>query len=232
MDKHTLAELAKRTQGDGLLDIVNPLVHDNPILEDAPFYPANNVDFHVMAKAIKLAKGGTIELNEGAPKGFSQTKDYVKPVVRYEFFSDLDEALVDKAPSPTRYRYDEDNLNIEGIRQDWNANQFLYGSRALNPRDMQGIMSRYNSLAMANVHDAGAAGGSSMLIIEYGPKTVFFAYPQNNPSLGIQRNDKGRVRTEPEAGKVLYLYETQMLVEAALYACRTTAPCSASPTSP
>lgn len=216
INQHTLVELAKRVQGLNLLDIVNPLVERNPILEDAPFFPANNVDFHVIAKALKLAKGGTRGYNEGAPVGFSQVTDLVEPVVRYEFFSDLDEALVNKAPNKLQYRYDEDNLSMEGIRQDWNGNQFLYGNRSLAPRDMNGLMSRYNALSMANVADGGAAGGSSLLILGWGRNGIYFAYPQGSATMGIQRNDRGLQRTTPESGKVLNVYETQMVVEAAL----------------
>jgi hypothetical protein len=214
----TLVELAKRTNNKDVLEMANPLAERNEILQDAYWVEANQKASHVGTKVIKLASGTWRRANQGAAAGNNVTKQHTEGIGRLELFSDIDEAILDISGSKkAAIRSGEDKLTLEGLGQD--LSEAIYnGSLSDDPEKFDGLVTRYNVLADANVYDAGGSGSdtTSLFIIEWGPMSCHMIYPEGTP-VGLSFEDKGKVRIVPTAGTAYYAYETQFVAHAGLY---------------
>lgn len=213
---HTFVELAKRTNNKELLDIAEVLDEENEIIADAIWHEANLLAGH---KHTRRAYVGTSsddafrDINDGVSPSVMQTEQYVEPIGLMEDRSEIDEALVDLAPNPQQYRYEEDIAHIEGMAQKFAYNVFN-GDSSSNTKCPDGLITRYNTLSLGNVWDCGGSGGdtTSVFLIQWGPKGVFFVYPRNSPNMGVEMNDLGKqlITTTAPARYLAYMTQFKM----------------------
>jgi hypothetical protein len=208
----TLAELANRTHNKQIIDMVNELTKTIPVLEDAKFSEANDLTAHYSTKVVSLPSASLRAANQGVVPTAGQTKQIVDHICSIEDLSEVDEYLVDKAPDPQTFRFNEDLLHMEGMRQKYGS-QYFYGSRINDIKEIDGLHTRYGSLSLPNVRSCGGTGSdvSSLWFVGHGANRVFNVYPLGGGSKIIQRIDKGLelVIVNTTTGEKLYKYITQ-----------------------
>jgi hypothetical protein len=214
-DQLTLVELAKRTNNKQMLDIAEVLDKKVPMLRDAVWLEANQLTGHVINRRTYLPTGTFRGVNEGVPKSASQTKQITEPIGRLEDRSEVDEYLIDLAPNPKEFRYDEDIAHVEGLAQTM-GDAILYAALATDPLKFDGIQTRYDALSLANVWDNGDASSgavTSAYLIQWGKRKAHFVYPRNLMNEFIRMVDKGQQLVEDgiTAGNKFWAYVTQFV---------------------
>jgi hypothetical protein len=214
----TLIELAKRTNNQDVLEIANVLSKNNDLLQDALYVEANQKLSHIGTKVTALPTGTFRRANEGVTPSTASTRQHAEPICRVEDFSDIDEAILDlEGDKKKAVRSEEDKLHIEGIGQSI-ATAIVYGNLSTDPEKIDGLATRYDALADANVLGAGGSGGdtTSLWIIEWGTRACHLIYPKGS-NVGLSFEDKGKVRTNPSSTTVMYAYETQFVAQFGLF---------------
>jgi len=197
-DQLTLVELAKRTNNKKMLAIAEVLDKKVPMLRDAVWVEANQLTGHVINQRTYLPTGSFRQVNKGVPKSASQTKQITESIGLIEDRSEVDEYLIDLAPNPKEFRYDEDIAHVEGLAQTM-GDAVLYKSLAAEPLAFDGFQVRYNALSKANVWDCGDATGDSVTsayLMQWGKRKVHFVYPRNAMNDFIKMIDLGKMLVE------------------------------------
>jgi len=213
MAELTLVDLAKRTNNKDMLPIVEVLVKKMPMLKDGPWVEANQLTGHVHARRVYISTGEFRAVNQGVAKSITQVGQFTEHIGMLEDRSEIDEALVDLAPAPKQFRYDEDIGHVEGLGQTM-ANSLLYASLAATPLQFDGIATRYDTLANVNVWgngDASANSVTSAYIVQWGNRKVHFIYPRNMMDTFVKMIDKGLLLVEDgiTAGDKFWAWVTQ-----------------------
>ena len=206
----TFVELAKRTNNKETLEIATVLAKLTPVIGDATWVEANQLTSHVHNREERLAGTGTWrDINEGVAPTAGQTQQITEQIGYLEDRSEIDERLVELAPEPQAFRFNEDLLHMRGLAQTIET-AFWYGSRATAPKTINGFTTRYNGLSLTpdNVQTAGSsATNTSVWIIKWGMNSVYNIYPRNSKTLGIERNDKGLELITTNVANATRLYE-------------------------
>lgn len=180
-DYHTLVEMAKRTDPQGnSAELINILAESNPMLEEAHWEQANDLNSHEFTQVIELPSGDFGRINKGIAYSAGRTKQVVEPICEITDAYCVDDRLLKMAPSPQEYLAKEAALHVEGLGQ--TAHQtLLYGNRGTNPDAINGFMTRYNSLSQTDsVINGGGSGAdlSSILVVNWGRDSAYLAYPR------------------------------------------------------
>lgn len=214
-----IVELAKRTSGQRMLVIANPLAKIHDAMNDAVWGEANNPGFHVHNRTVALPSGTWRGINEGSAGTAGQTKQITETIGLYEALNPIDEALIKLASDPIMFRMQEDKLFLEGMGNGFMSGIF-YNDKTATPQAFNGLFSRdeYNALSAANVSGGGGTGSNTMsiVIIEWGYDGVWFAYPAGRPNSAIHMMDNGRQSKLDSNSRKFYVYETQFDINAAL----------------
>lgn len=197
----TLVELAKRTLNKNVLEIAEVLAQQNDFIKDAIWQESNQLFSHKHVRRLVLPRGGSRRLNKGYPTKASQTIDVIEDIGMFGTYSEIDKDIVDSNANPQEFRWSEDTAHLEGLSQDF-ADAFVYGDRTITPEDINGVVTRYNSLSNGNVWGAGGTGSNltSILIIQWAKNKVFLTYPRGSETIGINHRDLAEVTLEDENG--------------------------------
>jgi hypothetical protein len=203
----TLVELAKRTNNKQLLEIAEVLSETLPVVENAPWYEANQKVSHLHNRRAAIPEGTWRAVNEGIGSTSSQTEQYVEPIGLLEARSEIDEYEVSIAPNPKQFMNQENLAFIEGMSQQI-EDAFFYGSRASTPNGIDGLVTRYSDLSLENVYDCGDSTGSSVTsayIVQWGPKGVYLVYPRGSKTAGVQAKYLGKMLVTDGGGSNQFL---------------------------
>lgn len=210
--QYTLLNLAMGVNNKQLLDIVQNLVEVNDVVKDSVWQEANQLTSHVIQRAAALPTGSLRSINDGVDAEVVQTEDVVEYLSLIESRSEIDEYLIDLAPEPKKFRYQRDMLHMEGMTQKL-AYYMFYGNHASDPKQFDGLAVRMNDTDQAVCPNVWNNGGSSTLtslyIVQWGLDGVYMVYPRNNKTLGIQKNDLGKLLLAGANSKNLLKYVTQ-----------------------
>jgi hypothetical protein len=190
-----MAEWAKRQADGKTVELVNTLVELQPGINDFPWLEANQQINHLFTKVTTLPSGTWRKINDGASKSSGQTKQETERISILESWSQVDAALVDMAPDPAQFRWQEDQLFLEGLGQTFF--DALFKDINSDPEKFSGFASRYNALnATVNVAGTGGTGSdlTSIWIVQLGPNAVHMVFPKGNKQVGIDVQDKGIVQ--------------------------------------
>ena len=213
----TLVEVAKRTGMDGnILVTANNLSKINRMLQDAPWLPCNNLTTHIHNVTLSEPSAEARAYNEGTASGAGTTKNIEEPTEMLEKYSVVDQALIDIYPEAMRaqMRSQEETIFMRGLAKSM-ATNVVYGNRADDLRNINGLTQRYNALTLPNVQDGGDSGSTStsVWLIQWGPDKVFFCYPSSSSTLGISANDLGIDTVKDSGGtKEFQAYRTHFKV--------------------
>jgi hypothetical protein len=206
----TFVELAKRTDNKKLLTIAEILDKRNDLFQDAVWREGNQLTGHKHTQRAALATGTWRDINAGVSPTASQTQQITEPIGLLEARSEVDEELVRISPNPKQFRYEEDIAHVEGLGQTA-VTAFLYGNLAVAPSGIQGIATRYNLLANANVWGAGGTTGTAVYFIQWGNDAVHLIYPRGGANRMVEMNDKGLELITTTAPARFYAWVTQFI---------------------
>lgn len=220
MAQLTLVDLAKRTNNKMMLDIAEVLDKKVPMIKDGPWVEANQLTGHVFPRRVNLPSGTFRAVNQGVAKTITQVGQFTEHIGRLEDRSDVDEWLVDLAPNPKQFRYDEDIGHVEGLSQTM-ADVLLYASLAATPLRFDGIATRYGLKTNPNVWDCGdtdAGKVTSAYLVQWGNRKVHFIYPRNARDSFVRMEDKGKILLEDGVtpGDKLWYWVTQFVISMGL----------------
>lgn len=209
---YTLLDLAKATNNKEVLDVVDVLSKRLSTVKDAAWTEANQLTGHVFQRAESEGTATWRDVNEGVNPSASHTGQVTEPIGYLEGRSEVDELLVKLNPNPKKFRYDRDNMNAKGIGKQIETAVF-YGNRSSDPSSVTGLQPRFNDTDLENVFDAGGSSAlTSVYLVKWGvDEGVYFVYPRNSKTVGIERNDKGLELITTTGSKRLYMWVTQFI---------------------
>lgn len=204
-DRLTLLELAKRSNLESLMTIIEVLDKTNEWLQDAIWLPANQSMSHITTQRTSLPSGTWRKLNEGVAPESSSTKQITEGIGVLEAYSRVDKLLISLSSNPDQFRSGEDKAFIEGLGQNLSNVMFresgtvAYGDISLNPERFNGFPRRLDDVGLTEVTDHGSAhtsGCTSIYIIQWGENKVHMCYPKGSPSMGVVHENLGEQTIE------------------------------------
>jgi len=212
----TIGELTKQLEPDGTLAAVGQLLSEtNEVLDDMPFYEANETTSHTHTIDATLPEGTWRKLNYGIRPTKGSTAQVSDTIGLLEGRSEVDKVLARMSRDIAQFRLNEDKRFLEGMNQQL-ADALFYGDLVSNPAGFLGLSPRYDVLGTpANkpqANDFGmdhvlSGGGStadsqaSIWLVGWGEMSVFGIYPKGSKA-GIETEDLGEIDCRDAEGKV------------------------------
>lgn len=212
----TLSELTKQLEPDGTLaDVASILDETNPILEDMPFYEANETTSHTHTVDASIPEGTWRRLNYGIRPKKGTTAQVSDTIGLLEQRSEVDVVLARMSRDVAQYRLNEDRRVIEGLNQQL-ADMLFFGDPAVTPEGYLGLQPRYDNLGQPAGKPAGnthgmdhvlSAGGStadsqsSIYLVGWGENSVFGIFPKGSTA-GLENQDLGEIDCRDADGGV------------------------------
>jgi len=199
----TLLDIAKRTGPDGLIaNVVEALTKENALLKDATWREGNLPTGHRVSARTGLPSVYWRRFNEGIAPSKSRVDNYDESIGMLEGMSVVDCEEANLNGNEAAFRASEDMSFMSSMNNEAESS-FLYGSALTKPEQPNGIIPRYNSLTTgygpSQVIDASRVSGvstatgtdqSSILLVNWHPKTVYGIYPKGSTA-GITPHDMG-----------------------------------------
>lgn len=212
----TLSELTKQLGPDNKLAPVAEILNEtNPILDDMPFYEANETSSHTHVVDASIPEGTWRKLNYGIKPVKGTTKQVSDTIGLLEGRSECDVVLARMSKDVAKFRMNEDRRFLEGLNQQL-ADTVFYGDDVNTPEGFLGLAPRYdvlgqpankpsaNTQGMDHVLTLGGATAdkqSSIYLVGWGENSVFGIYPQGSPA-GLERQDLGEIDCRDADGGV------------------------------
>ena len=212
----TLSVLTKQLDPDGTLGDVGELLNEtNEILDDMPFYEANETTSHTHTVDATIPSGTWRKLNYGIKPKHGTTAQVSDTIGLLEQRSEVDVVLARMSKDVAKFRMNEDRRIIEGLNQQL-ADMLFYGDSVTTPEGFLGVAPRYdvlgqpagkptaNTQGMDHVLSLGgttAAKQSSIYLVGWGENSVFGIYPQGSKA-GLENQDLGEIDCRDADGGV------------------------------
>lgn len=191
----TLADIAKRTDPNGASPVIAELLsQSNEMLTDMVWKEGNLPTGERLTKRTSLPGVSWRALNAGVATTKSTTAQVDEACGILEAYSELDIDVAKLNGNTAAHRLSEDQAFIEAMNQEMQSTA-LYGNPAVDPKKPMGFMPRYSvvSAANPNVIDAGGASGAtntSILLVGWGPQTVYGIFPKGSKA-GLEVENLG-----------------------------------------
>lgn len=205
-----LLDIWKRQDKKGnILPVIEMLMKDNPVLEDAMLMECNQGFEHMHAVRTGLPSLAWGLLYKGIPQGKSNTAQVKDTTGFVEGLSSVDTRLL-RYGNAAAIRDSEAQPFYEAMRQEI-ASKMFYGNTATAPEQFMGLAPRFNDPTAKNgsqLIDGGGTGSdnTSIWMVAWGDRAVTGLYPQGHVG-GVQREDKGEHRIEDADGNAYYVKE-------------------------
>ena len=207
-----LIDLYKKTdkQGD-LVQVIEMLSEENPILEDAIAVECNSGTTHLHTVRTGLPSVSWGKLYKGIPNDKSKTAQVEDTTGFVEGLSTVDTRLLELAGDKAgAIRLQEASSYIEAMTQEV-ATKMFYGNTADDPEEFMGLAPRFNDSTAANGKQIIKAGGSgsvntSIWMLAWGDNQCQLLYPEGTMA-GVKREDMGKQRILDAAGRAYYAME-------------------------
>lgn len=193
----TLMDVAKLKEPDGgiVTDVVDMLSQDNEMFLDSTWMEANGGTFHRTSMRIGIPEPTWRAYYQGVQPTKGTYAQVDEPLGMMEARSVVDKDLADMETNIQQFRPIEAGGFLEGMNQAL-VGTAVYGAVSTSPQKFNGFAGRLNSITGAasgeNIVDAGGTGSdnTSIWIVQWHPRTVFFAYPKGSAA-GLTREDLG-----------------------------------------
>lgn len=195
-----MLDVANRMDPRGKIPpIAEMLSQCNDMTDDLPMVEANEHTGHEFVFRTSIPAGSWFGYNQGVPYGKSTTAKSRVGLGMLRDYSQVDRTLAEHSGDAQKFRESEDVAFLEGMSQTI-AQTFVYGNTVATPSEFMGLEPFYNTLNTnaaqngANVLNGGGTGSSnaSLLLIGWGPETIFGLYPRGSRA-GLYSEDKGTV---------------------------------------
>lgn len=208
-----LIDLYKSQDKSGnLVDVIEMLAEQNPILTDARYMECNSGAQHMTTVRAGLPDVSWGRLYKGTPNSKSSRVQVTDTTGFVEGRSAVDARLVDELSNGKgpQMRLSEASSFIEAIGQEV-ASKIFYGNDVETPEAFMGLAPRFNSLSARNggqIIDAGGTGSdnTSIWIVAWGDMQCSLLYPQGS-YMGVKRDDRGKQRVTDSDQNAYDAYE-------------------------
>jgi hypothetical protein len=212
-DQMTIAEAAKRQKIDGnLANIIEVLNEENPFFTDAATKQASDHTSHVMTRRKSLPTVGHRRINEGAQETLSTTEQIRENITHLEDWVKIDEMILKQQSDRKEFLKGETRAHAEAMAQAA-ATLLLYGNAGSDPEAINGLLTRYNALALANCVGLGGTGSdlATLLMVEWDPEKIFLIHPRGAKGVGLGEKDLGIETVSDASGNPYRAYRYQMM---------------------
>ena len=223
-DRGTLLDVAKQTDPNGMpAQIIEVLEEQNPILMDAPAFPANAPMGNRVTLRSSLPDVHYTKVNQGTVRSKSSTEQRVDTMGILVGLSEVDRKMIEVLGEGryNAYRRGEDLAFAEAMGQR-NATTMLYGDELTADAEFTGLAPRLNALATSitgsQVHSAGAVvggDGTSIYVVDWGERTAHVIYPEGSTA-GVKTMNHGKQRVTDAAGNPFMADVTEHILTAGL----------------
>lgn len=186
---YTLAEVLKSYDPEGKLHhIIDPFQKKLPILEEGHWEEANGDIYHEFLQLVSKPTGAFTRINEGYANEGSETKPAREQLAMIGCKSEVDIRLLDRQSDPVAWRSKRSQLAIKGMLEAWHT-KFWTGSAATDPKEVDGLFTRYNATTYSNVKSlAGSANLYPVGIIKWGSEDVSLLHPKGGVKFFKERD--------------------------------------------
>ncbi len=198
---YTLAEILKSYDPQGRLHhIIDVFSDKRPIMEEGFWSEANDFTSHEMLQLVSKPTGKFMRLDEGYDREGVATKPVKEQLGSVGSMMEIDMRVLKKQTDPVGWRTERTKLHLRGMLENFNR-KFYVGSSATDPKEVDGLCTRYNALGLANVKSlSGSANLYPVFVIKWGLDGAQLLYPKDGEST-FKENDRGLVDLLDENGK-------------------------------
>lgn len=206
-----LIDLYKRTDKDGIADVIELLHQMNPILEDAIATECNMGTGHLTTTRTGLPSVAWGMLYKGIPQSKSHTQQVVDTTGFVEALSTVDKRLLERSKDPAKVRLSEATAFLEAMNQEA-ATGIFYHDTASTPEKIKGLSARYsvcggNGIGTNVIHGGGGGDdNTSIWMVTWSDQATTLLYPEGSMA-GVQRQDMGDQRVLDGDGNPYYVKE-------------------------
>jgi hypothetical protein len=199
-DQMTALELVRRVNMPEPFHIIELMRLTNEMLIDVPAYEANNATINTTLQRDIKPMGSHRIYNQGVKKAATQTKIIQDRIAVLGAESVVDATMLEHSGNIAAARQSEAFGIIKGMGLT-QAHTLVHGDEG-KPDEFAGLMARRNSLADPNVINAGGTGRNltSIYLVAVGPDLFHLIYPKGSSSVGITREDEGKVTVQDANG--------------------------------
>ena len=112
---------------------------------------------------------------------------------------ELDKRLLEVQRDPIAWRQERARLHIRGMLENFNR-KFWVGSQDDDPKEVDGLLTRFSDLSLDNVTDCSSWDGDTpsgtyyypVVVVKWGPEGVMMLYPQGGTTT-FREDDRGLV---------------------------------------
>lgn len=222
----TLANLynLKQLEGPhgGIMQMIYSVSEQQDILQDIPFFPANDKTSHKFVRETKLVTGSWVDLNNGIDSSKGEMKSYRAEIGMLESRLQIDERMMDIEPNFSAYVERMSHPHYEGLGITM-ADAYVLGTSA-GGHQFNGIEGHITSASQTD--EAGRAmfqtyGGTgsdlaSILLVDWGIDKVYAVYPQGHEWTGVQKEENPHVLLDGLNSKSMWAYTCDFSWDSAL----------------
>jgi hypothetical protein len=174
-----------------MAQIFNETTETNNLLQHSMWMPANMGQTHQGTRVASLPSSSKKRMGVGTAPASGSHVNFTEETTVNEIWGEIEDEVLKKHPNPEAYINQQIALAIQGSSQDM-VQEMLYGNRATNPEQVNGIMTRLGSIQtdrkQGRVLSATGASNanSSILGIKWGEDGVYFLYPKDHPTAGVE----------------------------------------------
>ena len=213
-DQMTALEIVKRANAPDPFKIIELMRMTNEMLIDVPAYECNNGVINVALQRTIKPMGEHRIYNQGVGKVATQTKIVQDRIAMMAAYAEVDAEMVEQSGNISAARQSEVVAISKGMGLT-QAETLIYGDEN-KAEEFAGLMSRYNELSNPYVIDAGGTGSdlTSVYIVAVGTDLFHLIYPKGSKSVGVTREDNGRVHIQDpsDPAKKLPVYQDYLKV--------------------
>jgi len=207
----TLADKLKVQDSNGeiISEVIEMLAETNDLLLDAEVQECNDGTNHKTVIRTKMPEVALRAFYEGVQPGKSGYGQVQDTTSMMDAYSEVDKDLADLNGNTSAFRLLEAQSFIQAMNDTCQDN-LIYGSKKTNPKNFDGIATRYNAYSSVkgspayNVINAGGTGddNTSIYFITWGQAHASMIYPKGSAA-GLTREDKGQ-QTKVESDNSQY----------------------------
>lgn len=219
MDRMTLLDIAKQTDPDGKPAQVVEILHENnPIVQDAPAYPANGITGNRVTLRSSLPVVDFTKINKGSTRSKGSYRQVTDSMGILDGLSEVDARtrMVVGEEAFQKARWNEDAGFLESMAQTAALNLF-YGDERVNEAAFTGFRPRMNALNAntttgSRVRGAGGTGSdnTSMYVVDWGERACHLIYAKGTTA-GVEVKTLGEQRVTDAASKPFMAFCTSYM---------------------
>lgn len=219
-DYMTLSNVMQSVDSQGNeLAVVEELEDSRAFFKVAPWQEANGINTHITNKEVKVTRTPrSRRVNRGNETYFTSDEPHREEISFFEDMILIDEMIISTAVNGEKRRVREIKRHARDLG-DGICTILWYGNAADGENEINGIMTRYNSLALDNVWSAKGVNGTnlaSLVMIEFDPDFCGLIYPRGHATKGVYEKDLGVNLLQDENNKPLNMYGTQLNINVGL----------------